>query len=154
MMAATATAPTNIQKAAPARKGPIPVILIPRIVVGIYKMRPAGDLDATTPGTATATHRKMRIQCGQKAPAAPGNTTGLSKPSADTLATPKAKSSMAIFAKIRLSALPASRQCVKAGSVVSRQKPRSPAAGDPADAVHDRCTSGVTAPSTLTSVGG
>jgi hypothetical protein len=46
MIAATATAPTNIQKAAPARKGPIPVMLIPRFVVGIYKMRPAGGLDA------------------------------------------------------------------------------------------------------------
>src|ERR1700733_2873594 len=121
MMAATATAPTNIQKAAPARKGPIPVILIPRIVVGIYKMRPAGDLDATTPGTATATHRKMRIQCAQNAPAAPGNTTGLSKPSADTLATPKAKSSIATFTKVTLLPLPASSACVQAASVVSRQ---------------------------------
>src|SRR5579863_6236771 len=46
MIAATATAPMNIQKAAPARKGPIPVMLIPRLVVGIYKMRPSRDLDA------------------------------------------------------------------------------------------------------------
>jgi hypothetical protein len=36
---------------------------------------------------------------GQKAPAAPGNTTGLSNPSAETLDTPKAKSSMATLTK-------------------------------------------------------
>jgi putative intracellular protease/amidase len=58
---------------------------------------------------------------GQKAPAAPGNTTGLSKPSAETLDTPKAKSSMATLTKVSDSALPASRECVHAGSVVSRQ---------------------------------
>src|SRR6266404_3723088 len=60
-------------------------------------------------------------QCSQNAPAAPGKTTGLSKPSAETLATPNEKSSIATLASVSVPATPASRACVQAGSLVLRQ---------------------------------
>src|SRR6185312_4389602 len=61
---------------------------------------------------------------GKKAPGAPGNSTGLSKPSAERAETPKNQSSMLTPFRVSEVAAPASRLWVQRKSVVSRHQTR------------------------------
>ena len=63
-------------------------------------------------------------RCASKAPAAPGKTTGLSKPSLEIAETPKNQSSITTPFSVREVASPVGRLCCHRGAVVSRHQTR------------------------------